>query len=88
MLYCGTRSILLAFFHQISIYRALQESLLYSCATQTSPDEEDNSRSDSIDENVELALRLSRAEKLKENELLMEENRMIEMAIKLSLEES
>lgn len=66
----------------------MQESLLYSCATRTSPDDEDNSRSDSIDENIELAIRLSRAEKLKENELLMEENRMIEMAIKLSLEES
>jgi hypothetical protein len=66
----------------------LQESLLYSCATRTSPDDDDdNSRSDSIDENIELALRLSRAEKLKENELLMEESRMIEMAIKLSLEE-
>jgi hypothetical protein len=37
---------------------------------------------------MELALRLSRAEKLKENELIMEENRMIELAIKLSLEES
>lgn len=62
--------------------------MLYSCATRTSPDEEENSRSDSIDENIELAIRLSRAEKLKENELLMQENRMIEMAIKLSLEES
>ena len=72
----------------MSIHRALQESLLYSCATRVSPDDEDNSRSDSLDENIELALRLSRAEKLKENELLMEENRMIEMAIKLSLEES
>lgn len=71
----------------MSICRALQESLLYSCATRTSPDDDDNSRSDSIDENIELALRLSRAEKLKENELLMEESRMIEMAIKLSLEE-
>lgn len=70
------------------VYRALQESLLYSCAARTSPDDEDNSRSDSIDENIELAIRLSRAEKLKENELLMEENRMIEMAIKASLEES
>lgn len=69
-------------------YRALQASLLDSCGARTSPDEEDNSRSDSIDENIELAIRLSRAEKLKENELLMEENRMIEMAIKLSLEES
>lgn len=75
-------------FHHNSIYRALQESLLYSCTSRTSPDEDDNSRSDSIDENIELALRLSRAEKLKENELLMEENRMIEMAIKASLEES
>jgi len=65
----------------------LQESLLFSCGSRASPDEEENSRSDSIDENIELALRLSRAEKLKENELLMEENRMIEMAIKMSLEE-
>ena len=73
----------------IIYYRALQESLLYSCPTRSSPDqEEDNSRSESIDENMELALRLSRAEKLKENELMMEENRMIELAIKLSLEES
>lgn len=55
---------------------------------RTTVDEEDNSRSESIDENIELAIRLSRAEKLKENELLMEENRMIEMAIKMSLEES
>lgn len=75
-------------FHQTLIHRALQESLLYSCAARTSPEEEDNSRSESIDENIELAIRLSRAEKLKENELLMEENRMIEMAIKMSLEES
>jgi hypothetical protein len=37
---------------------------------------------------MELALRLSRAEKLKETELQMEENRMIELAIKMSLEES
>lgn len=74
----------------IHFRRALQESLLYSCTTRGSPDqdEDDNSRSDSIDENMEIALRLSRAEKLKENELLMEENRMIELAIKLSLEES
>lgn len=73
--------------------RALQESLLYSCATKSSPDdqeeeEEDRSTSEDIDGNLELALRLSRAEKLKENELLMEENRMLELAIKLSLEES
>jgi len=61
---------------------------LYSCPTRSSPDQDDNSRSESIDENMELALRLSRAEKLKENELMMEENRMIELAIKLSLEES
>ncbi|KAG5680971.1 hypothetical protein PVAND_010445 [Polypedilum vanderplanki] len=68
------------------LQRALQESFLYSCATRSSPDdEEDNSRSESIDENLELALRLSRAEKLKENELIMEENRMIELAIKMSL---
>lgn len=60
--------------------------MLYSCTSQPSPDHEDSSIS--IDENIELAIRLSRAEKLKENELLMEENRMIEMAIKLSLEES
>lgn len=66
-------------------HRALQESFLYSCATRSSPDDEDNSRSESIDENLELALRLSRAEKLKENELIMEENRMIELAIKMSL---
>ncbi|CAG9804204.1 unnamed protein product [Chironomus riparius] len=70
------------------LQRALQESLLYSCPTRSSPDQEDNSQSESIDENMELALRLSRAEKLKENELMMEENRMIELAIKLSLEES
>lgn len=61
---------------------------MYSCGTRTSPEEEDNSRSDSIDENIELAIRLSRAEKLKEQELQLEENRMIEMAIKMSLEES
>lgn len=71
-----------------SFNRALQESLLYSCGTRSSPDQDDNSRSESIDENMELALRLSRAEKLKENELMMEEKRMIELAIKLSLEES
>jgi hypothetical protein len=73
------------------IFRALQESLLYSCATKSSPDEQEddeNSKSESIDENLELALRLSRAEKLKENELMVEENRMIELAIKMSLEES
>ena len=62
--------------------------MLYSCGAMGSPDDEDNSRSDSIDENIELAIRLSRAEKHKENELLMEENRMLEMAIKASLEES
>lgn len=64
---------------------------MYSCATRSSPDdqeEEDKSQSESIDGNLELALRLSRAEKLKENELMMEENRMLELAIKLSLEES
>jgi hypothetical protein len=68
----------------------LQESLLYSCGSRSSPDEqeEDKSQTESIDGNLELALRLSRAEKLKENELLMEENRMLELAIKLSLEES
>lgn len=69
----------------------MEESLLYS-ATRGSPDdqeeEEDKSQSESIDGNLELALRLSRAEKLKENELMMEENRMLELAIKLSLEES
>jgi Ubiquitin interaction motif len=42
---------------------------------------------DNFEDNLELAIRLSRAEKLKENELLMEESKMIEMAIKLSLEE-
>lgn len=73
-------------------YRALQESLMMSCAKIPSPDSETNSesisrRSPDMDDNLELALRLSRAEKLKENELLMEENKMIEMAIAMSLQE-
>lgn len=74
------------------ISRALQESLLYSSASKNSPDEQDDDDrsplSEDIDGNLELALRLSKAEKLKENELMMEENRMVELAIKLSLEES
>lgn len=70
--------------------RALQESLLYSSTSKGSPDEDDDRSplSEDIDGNLELAMRLSRAEKLKENELMMEENRMLELAIKLSLEES
>lgn len=55
-------------------------------ASRTSPTQEEAGGED-FDENLELALRLSRAEKLKENDLLMEETRMIEMAIKMSLEE-
>ena len=74
------------------ISRALQESLLYSSVSKNSPDEQDDDDrsplSEDIDGNLELAMRLSKAEKLKENELMMEENRMIELAIKLSLEES
>lgn len=65
---------------------------MMSCAKIPSPDSEANSesisrRSPDMDDNLELALRLSRAEKLKENELLMEENKMIEMAIAMSLQE-
>lgn len=55
-------------------------------ASRASPTPE-QAEGDDFDENLELALRLSRAEKLKENDLLMEETRMIEMAIKASLEE-
>lgn len=62
------------------------------CAKIPSPDSDTTSenisrRSPDMDDNLELALRLSRAEKLKENELLMEENKMIEMAIAMSLQE-
>ena len=77
---------------KLYISRALQESLLYSSVSKNSPDEQDDDDrsplSEDIDGNLELAMRLSKAEKLKENELMMEENRMIELAIKLSLEES
>lgn len=72
-----------------SLSSALQESLMLSSfggASRTSPTPE-QAEGDDFDENLELALRLSRAEKLKENDLLMEETRMIEMAIKKSLEE-
>lgn len=58
----------------------------YGGTSRSSPTQE-QPESDEFEENLELALRLSRAEKLKENDLLMEESRMIEMAIKLSLEE-
>lgn len=73
---------------KFSISRALQESLLYSSASKNSPDEDRSPLSEDIDGNLELALRLSKAEKLKEHELMMEEEKMIELAIKLSLEES
>lgn len=58
----------------------------YGGTSGSSPTQEE-AEGDDFDENLELALRLSRAEKLKENDLLMEETRMIEMAIKKSLEE-
>lgn len=58
----------------------------YGGTSRSSPTQE-QPEGDEFEENLELALRLSRAEKLKENDLLMEESRMIEMAIKLSLEE-
>lgn len=64
---------------------------MYSSASKNSPDDDEDDRSplsEDTDGNLELALRLSKAEKLKENELMMEENRMIELAIKLSLNES
>ncbi|CAO1416303.1 unnamed protein product [Diamesa tonsa] len=72
------------------LQRALQESLMMSCAKIPSSETNSESisrRSPDMDDNLELALRLSRAEKLKENELLMEENKMIEMAIAMSLQE-
>lgn len=58
----------------------------YGGGSRSSPTQE-QAEGDDFDENLELALRLSRAEKLKENDLMMEETRMIEMAIKKSLEE-
>lgn len=84
-------NVLLEFYFSFFIsFRALQESLLYSNASKGSPDDDEDRSppSEDLDGNLELAMRLSRAEKLKENELIMEENRMLELAIKLSLEES
>lgn len=71
------------------IFSALQESLMMSSygATSGSSPSAEQPEGDDFEDNLELALRLSRAEKLKENDLLMEETRMIEMAIKKSLEE-
>lgn len=68
-------------------FRALQDSLMFSSTGTSASTPTQDVNPDSFEDNLELAIRLSRAEKLKENELLMEETRMIEMAIKLSLEE-